>query len=220
AERAEEAIGDAAGSAPARALQGDEAEEQRAGDRDRCLQRPGLGRTELPHAAILTDPGRTQRSAERGAARHARGFGVQGISQGAAPSQIGESPSLRRVSSAAGHPLSTPPSTRSGPRRASASPSAGRPGGNLLSIAPGMQIAKALCGEGIPGAAFGLPARSAAEGTPLQRFSRTWSAFLVMLSLFLVPARSEASVILTWSGTVPATSVDVSFQANLTISGN
>src|SRR5262249_57353815 len=142
AERAEEAIGDAAGSAPARALQGDEAEEQRAGDRDRCLQRPGLGRTELPHAAILTDPGRTQRSAERGAARHARGFGVQGISQGAAPSQIGESPSLRRVSSAAGPPLSRPPSKRSGPRRASASPSARPPGRNAPSLPTRLPVAK------------------------------------------------------------------------------
>lgn len=54
----------------------------------------------------------------------------------------------------------------------------------------------------------------------MKGLARASSAFLAVLSLCLVPATSDATVILNWTGTVPATSVDVSFQAALTISGN
>ena len=45
-------------------------------------------------------------------------------------------------------------------------------------------------------------------------------ALIAVLSLSLVPTKSEATLIHTWTGTLPSTSVEVSVQAEFTISGD
>jgi len=48
-----------------------------------------------------------------------------------------------------------------------------------------------------------------------------WAVSLcIVLGLSLLPARSEATKILSWTGTTPDTLVDVSFQAEMTIAGD
>lgn len=49
---------------------------------------------------------------------------------------------------------------------------------------------------------------------------KTVGALCAALCLSLVPARSDATVILSFTGTTPDTLVDVKFEASLTISGN
>src|SRR5262249_9803888 len=166
AERAEEAVGDAARRAPARALHGDDPEEQGSGDRDRRLDRPGLRRTELPHAAILTDPRTptalrpTRRSSTR-AASACKGFRRERrLPRSAKLPHRGPSPPPRRTNSRGLSPSVRP---AAGVREPTRRPTWRR----FLSISFGMRIAKALGGEGIPGAARGLPARGRGRGNSL-----------------------------------------------------